>query len=287
MITILTSFKPFVGEASVHQVNALRSWKALAGNVEVLAFGEPRLFGPAVEPFGARVVPGVPTGEDGRARVDKIFEFGRLHGKHHHQVYVNGDIILMKDFIDAFRCIPFLKFLMVGQRTDVDVKEALSFEPENAAAEIREKLSQSGVLHEPRGLDYFAYLRGSIPALPPLYLGAAAWDNLMIYCCRRARVPVIDATFEVKVFHQDHTYCAMRECPSAQANLSLLPEPGCLFGANDATHWLDHGRVRNALSSRRYACRMISNYPLANAWPKSLRKPFRFTAGVLRRLGYA
>jgi hypothetical protein len=288
MITILTAFKPFKGEALMHQTNALRSWTALGRDVEILVFGEPRVFGPAVEPFGARVVPDVPTGEDGRARVDAIFEFGKLHGKFNRQVYVNGDIILMQDFVAAFQSIPFYKFLMVGQRMDVDVTEALSFDTPEAARVVHEKLCQSGVLHEPWGLDYFAYSRGSLPALPPLYVGAAAWDNLMIYFCRRARLPVVDATFGVTAFHQNHAYDATtRECPSARANRSLLPEPSCVFGAIDATHWLDHGRMRNALSSRRYAFRMISRYPVANAWPRPLRVPFRLAAAVWKRMGYA
>jgi hypothetical protein len=130
MITILTAFKPFNGETLIHQNNALGSWTALGNDVEILVFGEPRVFGRAVEPFGATVVPGVPTGKDGRARVDAIFEHGRRHGKYDHQVYVNGDIILMKDFVEAFRGIRFRKFLMIGQRTNVDVTDTLSFQSE-------------------------------------------------------------------------------------------------------------------------------------------------------------
>src|SRR5215471_2946083 len=132
MITILTAFKPFLGEAHVHQTNALSSWKALANDVEILVFGKPESSASFVEPFGARVVPGIPTAQDGRARVDAIFEFGRLHAKYDRQVYVNGDILLMRDFVEAFQAIPFRKFLMIGQRTDVNVCEALTFQSESA-----------------------------------------------------------------------------------------------------------------------------------------------------------
>src|SRR5215469_8183888 len=136
MITILTAFKPFVGVTRVHQTNALSSWKALADDVEILVFGEPEIFAPSVEPFGARVVPGIPHAQDGRVRADTIFEFGRLHGKYDFQAYVNGDILLMRDFVNAFHTIRFPQFVMIGQRTNVDVHETISFESVSAHQSI-------------------------------------------------------------------------------------------------------------------------------------------------------
>ena len=163
MMTILTTFKPFVGQARVHQTNALSSWKALADDVEILVFGKPAIFAPSVEPFGARVVPGIPHAQDGRVRADTIFEFGRLHGKYDFQAYVNGDILLMRDFVNALHAIRFPQFVMIGQRTDVDVRERLSFELASTHQSVEASLSRSGKLFSIWALDYFAYRRGSIP----------------------------------------------------------------------------------------------------------------------------
>jgi hypothetical protein len=175
---------------------------------------------------------------------------------------------------------------MIGRRTNVDVTEPLSFETERSAREATKKLRLLGRLDVEWALDYFAYSRGSIPNLPPLYLGAAGWDNLMVYHCRRSGIAVIDATRDVTAFHQNHSYYGMKECPSAQANLAQAPDPACFFGAHDASHWLKHGQVRSAWASPHYTNRIISNYPVARGWPKSVWFPFRLTARVLARAGY-
>jgi len=39
MIIIFTTAKPFIGRIKVNQINALKSWQALASDVEVMLFG--------------------------------------------------------------------------------------------------------------------------------------------------------------------------------------------------------------------------------------------------------
>jgi hypothetical protein len=160
----------------------------------------------------------------------------------------------------------------------------LPLEPASAE-ETLQRVAAGGTLHGTYGIDYFAYRRGSLPTLPPLFLGAARWDNLTIYYCRRAKVPVIDASGVVRVLHQNHGYFQMRECVSAQANVAQTPVDGCLFGVLDSSHWLDGGRTRIALMSRRHASHWLSNYALSRGWPKTLGLPLRATAFLGRSVG--
>jgi hypothetical protein len=283
----MTSFKPFQGEANIHQMNALRSWIRICGNPEILVFGDVPGLAPVAELLGLTVIPDFPRGEDGRVRVDEVFAYAQKNGKFDLQVFVNGDIILMEDFIKAVNAIRLPRFMMIGQRTDVDVKEMLDFAPAADLKPVRADLIQRGELHAAWGLDYFAYVRGSIPKLPPLYVGAAGWDNLMILCCLRNRVPVVDATGDVRIFHQNHAYFGMRECASAQNNLAVAKsiDKAWLFDASDATHWLEGGVLKSAAHSPVRLARNISNLPIRRNWPLLTRRPFRLVAKIVRSVG--
>lgn len=283
----MTAFKPFRGEAEIHQMNALRSWIRMCGNPEIMVFGDVPGLAPVAESLGLTVIPDFPRGEDGRVRVDEVFAFAQKSGKFDRQVFVNGDIILMDDFAKALSAIHLPRFMMIGQRTDVDVKDLLDFTPGADLAAVRANLIDRGELHAAWGLDYFAYVRGSIPKLPPLYVGAAGWDNLMILCCLRNRIPVVDATGDVRIFHQNHAYFGMRECASAQNNLEVAKsiDKAWLFDASDATHWLRNGVLKSAAQSPDRLARNISNLPIRRNWPLLTRRPFRLVARIIRSVG--
>ena len=288
MFTILTAFKPFQGAANTHQWNALRSWIRACGNPEILVFSEvPGLPEVAAE-LGLTVVPDFPRGDDGRIRVDEAFRYAQKFGKYDRQFFINGDIIIMEDFALAFAAVHLPKFMMIGQRTDVDVEYQIDFSNEGAVEAARADLNQRGVLHLAWGLDYFAYTRGSIPDdLPPLYVGAAGWDNLMIFWCRRHGIPVVDATEDVKIFHENHENFGMRECSSAKNNLAVgsAIDKTWLFDATDASHWLSDGMLRTAAESRLRLARNISTLPIRRNWPESTRRPFRAVAKITRYIG--
>ena len=181
MFTIMTAFKPFSGEAIIHQRNAISSWIRACGNPEILVFGDRPGLSEIAREFGLTVISDFPRGEDGRIRVDESFRYAQKHGKFDRQFFINGDILLMDDFARGFDSIRLPKFMMIGQRTDVDVPDLLDFSSSRRTEQARVDMSKRGVLHAAWGLDYFAYTRGSIADdLPPLYVGASGWDNLMI-----------------------------------------------------------------------------------------------------------
>jgi hypothetical protein len=287
MFTIMTAFKPFQGAANIHQRNALASWIRACGNPEILVFGDVPGLAEVAQEMGLTVIPDFPKGDDGRIRVDETFRYAQKFGKFDRQFFINGDIVIMEDFAAALNAIRLPKFMMIGQRTDVDVTEQIDFSSGQSVRAARADLEGRGVLHLAWGLDYFAYTRGSIPELPPLYVGAAGWDNLMIFWCRRNRVPVVDASADVTIFHQNHENFGMRECSSAKSNLAVAQsiDKTWLFDATDASHWLSEGVLRTAAESRMRLARNISTLPIRRNWPQSVRRPFRGVAKITRYVG--
>jgi len=205
MITFFTTAKPFTGQACARQLNALRSWKKVDTEAEILLFGDGEGYDEAAEGLGLKRCCEVLQSQRGVPRIDAMFKAVEQDGSFQLKTYVNADIILLQDFLVALKRIPFKEFLMVAQRTDVQVDER-DMVGENWEAAMLSRLSKEGVLCDPTGIDFFAY-RGSIwRDLPPLVVGRAGYDNYLIYYCRERRIPVVDASAMVKAIHQKHDY---------------------------------------------------------------------------------
>src|SRR5215469_1204546 len=105
MLTFFATAKPFHGHAGVIQRNALESWKRLAPDVEVILFGdEPGAAEVCVE-LALRHEPHVERHESGMKYLNYMFEQAQRIARHDYLCYSNCDIILMNDFMDAFRKI--------------------------------------------------------------------------------------------------------------------------------------------------------------------------------------
>ena len=193
MITFLTSFKPFVGDDALRQRQALLSWLALDDDVEVMVFGRAEGLEAVVGEPALVHYPDVDCIDGRLPRADAIFEIAQEHGRHELQAYVNADIILGPDFLRALLNVPFPRFLMVGATWRADIWADAEVRIPDDLAQFRTRaLAHGRVLGT--GADFFAYRRGSLCGLPPLAVGAVAWDNYMIGHCRRRGVPVVDAT---------------------------------------------------------------------------------------------
>lgn len=206
MLTIFTTAKPFLGQTKVNQINALRSWQALAPDVEVILFGSDEGYAEVAEELEIVHVSGVETSEQGTPLVNSMFAMAQAHGHSRVQAYINCDIILLDDFLPAVQRIEMDRFLMVGQRWDLDLNREIDFADEAWRQQLRNQVHQRGSLHPPTGSDYFVYKGDIWGELPALVAGRAGFDNELIYCCRAVRVPVVDATAVAMVVHQNHDY---------------------------------------------------------------------------------
>lgn len=224
LLTLFTAPKPFKNpHIATIQMNAIRSWIALGDEVQVILIGDEEGIEAAANQTGANYHGLVKRNENGTPLISSIFSIGRNFNRSPLLAYVNADILLFPNFIETARKILQIKskFLIVGQRWDMDIRDPLDF-----AAGWQEKLNNRcdsvGRLHSRGGSDYFIYPRECFTTLPDFTVGRAGWDNWMFYEARRNKWMTIDATPSIKVIHQDHDYSHL---PGGQAHYKL-PETG-------------------------------------------------------------
>jgi len=205
MITLLTTAKPFVGITRIRQLNAIRSWKQLHPDVEILLFGDGEGYDLAAAENDLVRIVDVPTSDRGCPRIDAMFMMADKMARYPVKAYVNCDIILMPDFLMAPLNIQFKEYLIVAQRWDLTVDGEMSFERDWDLV-LQQKVAKEGQLMSPYAIDVFAYRGEFWQGLPPLIVGRAGYDNFLIYYCRKQHVPVVDATALMSLVHQTHDY---------------------------------------------------------------------------------
>jgi len=244
VLTIFTVPKPFLGHIGIIQRNAVQSWSRLRPACEIILCGdEPGTEEVAVE-LKAKYVPSIARNEYGTPLINSVFEQVERMASYQLMCYVNADIILLSDLLDAVRRIRFRRFLMVGQRWDIDLKEPWDFGQPDWEERLRRYVIDCGVLHPPGGSDYFVFPRdGAIGKFPPLAVGRPGWDNWFIYSARKLGIPVVDASRAVTPIHQNHDYSHVPnrkgetyEGPEGDWNLSLIGGYDYAFLLLDATH---------------------------------------------------
>ncbi len=257
MLTIFTIPKPFAGHIGIIQRNAIQSWRYLRPACQILLCGDEAGTAEAAASLGADRIPTVDRNEFGTPLLSSVFAAVETQAAHGLLCYVNADILLLSDFAEAARRIAALKqrFLMVGQRWDLDVTEPLPFGQGNWEPELRARVERRGALHPASGSDYFVYRRDTLGALPAFAVGRPGWDNWMIYHARGRKMPVVDATGSTLVIHQNHAYGHVKqgtgaawEGPEGDRNLELIGGSDRIFTLADATHRLTRRGLRRALS---------------------------------------
>jgi len=247
MLTIFTVPKPFEGHIGLIQRNAIASWRRLRPACQVILCGDEAGTADVASELGAEWIPDIERNAFGTPLLSSVFAAADSRAKFPLLCYVNADIVLLSDLTEAARRAAAVRsrFLLVGQRWDLDLKEALPFEQGNWERDLRERVARSGTLHAPSGSDYFLYPRGAIGALPAFAVGRPAWDNWVLYRARSLRVPVIDATAATLIVHQNHAYGHVKgatdntwEGPEAEQNRELMGGIERVFTLADATHRL-------------------------------------------------
>jgi hypothetical protein len=251
-ITIFTTPKPFSdARIATIQRNAVQSWRHLGPEVEVLLVGdEPGMQGVAAE-YGLCHLRDVARSQAGTPLVSSIFALARQASGAPLLAYLNADILLLPDFVDAARQVSSQaeRFLVIGQRWDLDVPSLLDFSP-GWAERLRADVQTRGRLHMPAGSDYFVFPRDLFAEIPDFAIGRAGWDNWMIFYARQQGWSVIDATPSIQVIHQDHDYSHLPggrphyEHPESQVNQALAGGSANLYMVLDSDWQLVHGQVR-------------------------------------------
>lgn len=273
MLTLFTAPKPFRDHIGIIQTNAIRSWQRLAPDVEILLVGQEEGMAEAATELGVRQLTDVRRSESGAPSLRSAFAEARRVARHPILGYVNADILLLDDFARAVDRVATAcpRFLLLGQRWDLDVRERMTFAP-GWQDRLRQRAVSAGRLHRPVGSDYFVFPAGQYDDLPDFTLGRSGWDNWMIYAARRDRIPVIDAGREITAVHQNHDYSHLPGArphyrhPESLRNVEIAGGREVIFRLEDADWNLQPGG------------------PRAKRW-REWRYPRRWEADLIARFG--
>jgi hypothetical protein len=252
LLTIFTAPKAFTDpHINTIQRNAIQSWLHLGPEVEVLLIGDEAGMKDVADEYRVRQLPEVTCNKSGTPLVSSIFSLSRQASQSPLLAYLNADILLLPDFLEAARQVQKQceQFLVIGQRWDLDVHELLEFS-NGWDKRLRENVNNRGELHLPAGSDYFIFPRSLFIEMPDFAIGRAGWDNWMIYYARQQAWPVIDGTPSIMVIHQSHDYSHLPggkphyEQEESWTNETMAGGSANLYMVLDSDKQLVDGRVR-------------------------------------------
>lgn len=208
----------------------------------------------AAADYGLPVLEDVRRNESGTPLVSSIFDLARRASSSPYLAYINGDILLLPDILQATHQIAAAlpagqHFLLIGQRWDLDVKELLDFSP-GWEGRLQKRVQEQGQLHAPAGSDYFVFPRQAFSEMPDFAIGRAGWDNWMIYHALERGWPVIDGTPSVMIIHQSHDYSHLPggkphyNLAESQHNMEIGGGLKHMYMVLDADHQLIDGKIR-------------------------------------------
>lgn len=290
MLTIFSTSRAFQGHFKIIQENAIRSWLSLHPDVEVILFGNEEGVAEVSAELGLRHIPEIECNEYGTPLTNYMFDVAQEIAVHQKIGFVSADIILMGDFLVALESIPQRRFLMVGQRMDLELNELVDFNDSEWESRLREHLSRHGKLHPPTAIDYFIFNHGLYGDIPPFAMGRSAVDNWLIYQARFLKATVIDASRVVTAIHQNHDYshhpqgaAGVREGPEKKRNVELMGGLDRGFSIEHATRILTPQGMKRALAPRQLYFRLAA-IPVIHPSLYFLRKPMQALTEMIIRI---
>jgi hypothetical protein len=284
MLTIFSVPKAFKGHIGVIQRNAVKSWTLLRPQPEIILFGMDEGTEECAGEFGARYEPEIAKNQYGTPLLNDIFRRAESTASHPWIWYVNADILVLNNFMDAFTQVTrrLQEFLLVTERINLDIREPIQF-----TAGWEERLlrlsREEGVPCGPTGIDVFAYPRGFYPQIPVFGLGRLWFDQWLLKAAREMHAPVVDASRVAPVLHQNHDYNHVPggaewvwKGKEAEHNLALYGEKPHTYTLLDVTHeLLSAGSVQRVRFRRQRAA--VNSF-----LRKTILEP---TQGIRHRLG--
>ncbi|MGC1375803.1 MAG: hypothetical protein WA821_06260 [Anaerolineales bacterium] len=270
LITVFSAPKPFTNpHIAIIQRNAITSWTQLP-DVEVILLGDETGLADAARELGVELIGNVPHSPSGAPLMDAMFAMTRRRSAGQLLCIVNADILLLPDFVETARQVAAQreKFVLLGQRWDLDVTTPLDFS-QGWADRLRATVQSQGQLHRPAGSDYFLFPLACYTDLPAFTIGRAGWDNWMIYKARKENWPVVDATSAVMIIHQNHDYSHLPggkphyDHPETDENIRLAGGRAMTrFTLLDTDYRIENGKILPQIMDRARTWRRIETWPL-------------------------
>jgi hypothetical protein len=286
MLTFFTTAKPFQGHSAVIQRNALKSWTLLHPDVEVILFGDEEGTAEVCTELDLRHEPHVERHESGIPYMHHMFARAQEIARHNFLCYSNCDIMLLKDFRQAFeKTLAWSRrFLLVGRRWDTDVTEPIDFHRPHWARDLRQRALTTGFHQTPAWVDFFLFPKGLYDEVPPLVVGRPYWDHWTVWKALSAGAAVVDCSAFVVPVHQNHGYGhhpqghkGVLTDALAMRNFELSGSGRHLRSMLDATHKLTRfGHIREIRGRRQ-----LDNLQQQRLW----RRVMNWTYPFRKRLG--
>jgi hypothetical protein len=220
MLTLFSTPKPFRGHIAIIQRNALKSWKLLHPDAEVILFGNEEGAEEVCRELDLRYEPDVERSRLGTVRADSLFSRAQEIARHDLLCYSNCDIVLRQDFLRALKHLQAWRatFLMVGRRWDTDIVEPIDFFAPDWERKMVERAKSEGIQRFYHNIDYFAFPRGLYREMPALVVGRKWWDHWMVWNALDLGHAVVDASNVACAVHQNHDYSHVPEGWKSVAN---------------------------------------------------------------------
>ena len=283
-LTILAVPKAFNGHIGVIQRNAISSWTVLSPRPDIRLYGTEDGMAEAAASLGVRHETQIARNEFGTPMLDDLLHRARGFAQTPLLCYVNSDIILLQEFLDAVTVIQkqFPQFLAVAHRLNIDLEEALDF-ARDGNERLRREIMPKGAPGNPTAIDLFVFPPNTFTNVPALTLGRAWFDQWLIKDARTRGIPVVDITRVARAIHQNHEYLHIDGGQQgaywgeeARRNLAIYEGAPHTHTLLDVSHELfEDERVRRVRLRRQRAA--------INEWIwRSCIEP---TAGIRRKLG--
>lgn len=208
MITIFCTPKNFEGIFDVIQKNALRSWRYLSKDIEIIIFGKSKGAREISDEVKGIHYPDVKCSKNGVPLLSDMFYKSNKIASYNVLLFINSDIVLPKNSIEVFKKAnqTISKFLFVGHRWDLKVNNFINFSDPSKVAKFWEISKSKSKKNSPAAIDYFLFRKNSLKRIPNFVIGRPGYDNWLIWYARRKFIPVIDISNELEVIHQIHHF---------------------------------------------------------------------------------
>src|SRR5713226_2135764 len=171
-LTILSMPKPFRNHIGIIQRNAITSWTMLRPRPEIYLFGEEEGVAEIAAELRISHLHDIARNEFGTPLLDDLLRRAREFARTPMLCYVNGDIILLQEFIHAVSTIhaQFPKFLGVAHRLNIELTERLDFVA-SGEMRLRREILPYGTPVNPTAIDVFVFPPDCYQQVPPLAIG--------------------------------------------------------------------------------------------------------------------
>ena len=208
MLTIFCTPKNFEGIFNKIQKNAIRSWRHLSDDIEIIIFGESKGAKKIANEVSGIYFPNVKCSKNGVPLLSDLFNKANKIASFDTLLFINSDILIPENIIESIKIVKerFFNFLLVGHRWNIEVKKIIDFNEKNSATLFWETAEMKSKKDSPAAIDYFGFRKNTFKKIPDFVIGRPGYDNWLIWYARRNFIPVVDISEEIIVIHQSHHY---------------------------------------------------------------------------------